>query len=95
MTKTTNKKGNQPMKTIGIIIIAVLFAACQTRMDNPHAQTTAALIQRQVELQQREADDDYGIMYGPTRWISHATDERASRKELQSINAELAGRTKS
>ena len=82
------------MKTIAIILIAVSLAACAARMDNPHAQTTAALFQRQAELQQREAENDYGIMYGPTRWISHATDERASRKELQAINVELAQRTK-
>jgi hypothetical protein len=74
------------------ISMTLFYTACETRMTNVHSQQTAALIQRRDELQNKEREDDYGIMYGPTRWISHATDERASRRELQAINSELAAR---
>jgi hypothetical protein len=46
-------------------------------------------------LKEKQKDDAYGVMYGPTRWISHAIDEKKSREELQSIDAELSNRTTS
>ena len=68
------------------------MTGCETRIDHPHAVSTAALTARKAELQEKEHDDAYGIMYGPTRWISHAIDEKKSRDELRSIDAELAQR---
>jgi hypothetical protein len=73
-------------------LVALLLTGCETRMTNPHATSTAALTQRKAYLQERERIDDYGIMYGPTRWISHAIDEKKSRDELRSIDAELEHR---
>jgi hypothetical protein len=73
-------------------LVALLLTGCETRMTNPHAASTAALTQRKAYLLERESIDDYGIMYGPTRWISHAIDEKKSRDELHSIDAELAQR---
>ena len=73
-------------------LVALLLIGCGTRMTNPHAASTAALTQRKAYLLERERIDDYGIMYGPTRWISHALDEKKSRDELRSIDAELGHR---
>jgi hypothetical protein len=73
-------------------IVALLLTGCETRIDNPHGASTAALTARQAYLQEKERDDAYGIYYGPMRWISHALDEKKSREELHSIDAELAGR---
>jgi hypothetical protein len=73
-------------------LVALLLSGCETRIDYPHAVSTAALTARKAELQEKEHDDAYGIMYGPTRWISHAIDEKKSRDELRSIDAELAQR---
>jgi hypothetical protein len=72
--------------------VALLLTGCETRIDNPHAVSTAALTARKVELQDKERDDAYGIYFGPTRWISHALDEKKSRDEVRSIDAELAQR---
>jgi len=73
-------------------LVALLLTGCETRIDNPHAVATAALTARKEELQEKERDDAYGIYFGPTRWISHALDEKKSRDELRSIDAELAQR---
>jgi hypothetical protein len=73
-------------------LVTLLLSGCETRMDNPHAVSTAALTARKAELQEKERDDAYGIYFGPTRWISHAIDEKKSRDELRSIDAELAQR---
>jgi hypothetical protein len=73
-------------------LFALLLTSCETPVDNPHAVSTAALTARKAELQEKEHDDAYGIFYGPTRWISHAIDEKKSRDELRSIDAELAQR---
>jgi hypothetical protein len=73
-------------------LVALLLIGCETRLNNPHAVSTAALTARKAELQEKEHDDAYGIYFGPTRWISHAIDEKKSRDELRSIDAELAQR---
>lgn len=73
-------------------LLALLLTGCETRIDNPHAVSTAALTARKVELQEKERDDAYGIYFGPTRWISQALDEKKFRDELRSIDAELAQR---
>jgi len=72
--------------------VALLLTGCETRLNNPHAVSTAALTARKAELQEKDRDDAYGIYFGPTRWISHAIDEKKSRDELRSIDAELAQR---
>jgi len=73
-------------------LVALLLTGCETRIDKPHAVSTAALTARKAELQEKERDDAYGIYYGPARWVSHALDEKKSRDELRSIDAELAQR---
>jgi len=73
-------------------LVALLLIGCEARIDNPHSLSTAALTQRKAYLLERERVDDYGIFYGPTRWISHALDEKKSRDELRSVDAELARR---
>jgi len=73
-------------------LVALILTDCETRIDNSHAVSTAALTTRKAELQTKERDDAYGIYFGPTRWISHALDEKKSRDELRSIDAELGHR---
>ena len=80
------------MKKTLTIGLAMLVIGCETRIDNPHAVSTTALTARKAELQEKERDDAYGIYYGPARWISHALDEKKSREELRSIDAELEHR---
>jgi hypothetical protein len=74
-------------------LVALLLTGCETRINSPHAVSTAALTGRKAELQEKECDDAYGIYWGPMRWISHAIDEKKSREELHSINAELEQRS--
>ena len=84
---------NRKRLTIALLLVTILsLIGCETRIDNPHSLSTAALTQRKAYLLERERVDDYGIFYGPTRWISHALDEKKSRDELHSIDAELAQR---
>jgi len=78
--------------TLAAALVALLLTGCETRIDNPRAASTAALTARKAELQEKERDDAYGIYYGPARWVSHALDEKKSRDELRSIDAELAQR---
>ena len=85
--RTTKKN-----KLAASALVALLLTGCETRLDNPHAVSTAALTARKAELQEKERDDAYGIYYGPARWISHALDEKKSRDELRSIDAELEHR---
>ena len=73
-------------------LVALLLTGCETRIDNPHAVSTAALTARRAELQEKERDDAYGIYFGPTRWISHALDEKKSRDERAAIDSELEHR---
>jgi len=75
-----------------VALVALLLTGCETRIKDPHGASTAALTARKVELQEKERDDAYGIYIGPTRWISHAIDEKKSRDELRSIDDELAQR---
>ena len=73
-------------------LVALLLTGCETRINNPHVVSTAALTARKAELQEKERDDAYGIYYGPARWISHALDEKKSREERAAIDAELEHR---
>ena len=81
--RTTKKN-----KLAASALVALLLTGCETRLDNPHAVSTA----RKAELQEKERDDAYGIYYGPARWISHALDEKKSRDERAAIDAELEHR---
>jgi len=65
-------------------LVALLLTSRETRINNAHAVSTAALTARKVELQEKERDDAHGIYYGPARWISQALDEETylSRFEL-------------
>jgi hypothetical protein len=38
------------------------------------------------------AEDDFGVAWGGSRWISHATEKSKTLKEEQEIEAELAHR---
>jgi len=73
-------------------LVALILTGCEARIDNPHAVSTATLTARKAELQEKKRDDAYGSYFGPTRWISHAIDEKKSRDELRSIDAELEHR---
>jgi membrane protein implicated in regulation of membrane protease activity len=86
----TMRKTKKNTLAAGALVALLLLTGCETRIDNPHAVSTAALTGRKAELQEKERNDAYGIYVGPTRWISHALDEKKSRDELRSIDAELA-----
>lgn len=68
-----------------------MLIGCASPIDTRTA-TTAELRKRYVEDNRKIKEDDLGCMWGPYRWISHATEERKVTKERQAIDAELMNR---
>jgi len=54
--------------------------------------STAELEQRRSEINRLIANDELGFYYGPTRWVSHAVEERNVNHEKRAIDSELARR---
>ena len=53
---------------------------------------TPALQHRNAEIQKQVDDDRLGYFWGPTRWISHAIQERNLKHDQAKIKQELVRR---
>jgi hypothetical protein len=73
------------------LTIALILVGCATPMDVRSA-STANLRARNTEIDHKIAEDDFGVAWGLSRWISHATEKSKTLKEKQEIEAELARR---
>ena len=72
-------------------VIALTLIGCATPIDVRTA-STSALQQRRAEINRKLAEDDLGVAWGVSRWISHAHEKGKVLKERQAIDAELARR---
>ena len=54
--------------------------------------STSALQHRNAEIQKQVADDRLGYFWGPTRWVSHAIQERNLKHDQAKIQQELVQR---
>jgi hypothetical protein len=60
-----------------------------------HTASTSELENRRVEIDRKIATDDFGLSWGATRWVSHATEKSKVLKEKEQIDAELLRRRRS
>lgn len=70
---------------------AFCLAGCSTGKDVRTA-SNAELVSRRNQINRKIAHDDFGISFGPSRWVSHATEKNKVLKEKQQIDAELLRR---
>jgi hypothetical protein len=73
------------------LTIASLLIGCATPID-VHSASTAQLQERRVDINRKLREDDLGVAWGMSRWISHASEKNKVLKERQAIDAELARR---
>jgi hypothetical protein len=67
---------------------AVCLAGCSTAM-NVHTASTSELKNRRTQIDRKIATDDFGLSWGLSRWVSHATEKNKVLKEKEQIDAEL------
>ena len=70
---------------------ALCLAGCSTTMD-VHTASTSELESRRTEINRKIATDDFGLSWGVSRWVSHATEKNKTLKEKEQIDAELLRR---
>ena len=70
---------------------AVCLAGCSTAM-NVHTASTSQLESQRIEIDREIATDDFGLSWGVSRWVSHATEKSKVLKEKEQIDAELLRR---
>ena len=67
------------------------LAGCSTARDM-HTASNSQLETRRNEINRKIAEDDFGLSFGLTRWVSHATEKNKVVKEKEQIDAELLRR---
>ena len=70
------------------------LAGCSTARD-VHTTSTSELESRRIEIDRKIATDDFGLSWGVSRWVSHATEKKKVLKEKEEIDAELLRRRRS
>ncbi len=73
---------------------AVCLASCSTTRD-VHTASDSELKSRRTEINRKIAANDFGLSWGLTRWVSHATEKNKVLKEKEQIDAELQRRRRS
>src|SRR4029077_16566864 len=73
---------------------ALCLAGCSTAMD-VHTASDSELKSRQNVINRKMATDDFGLSWGLSRWVSHATEKNKTLKEKEQIDAELLRRRRS
>jgi hypothetical protein len=76
-----------------LVLIAFILIGCAAQMD-VRSTSTAELERRRTEINRKLAEDDMGVAWGVTRWVSHASEKSNIIKEKQAIDAELLRRKK-
>jgi hypothetical protein len=86
---------NQSLPTLFVASCGILFlAGCSTPMD-VHTASNSQLKSRRIEINRKIATDDFGVSWGVSRWVSHATEKSKVLKEKEQIDAELLQRQRS
>jgi hypothetical protein len=74
------------------VIVTLLLIGCATQPIDMHSAATSELLERRAEINRKLGEDDFGVDWGVTRWISHAAEKNSVLKEKAVIDAELARR---
>src|SRR5437763_8006336 len=91
----TDKCLNQSLAALLVATCGVLFlVGCSTAMD-VHTASNSELESRRFKIDRKIATDDFGLSWGATRWVSHATEKNKVLKEKEQIDAELRRRRRS
>src|SRR5438067_13150827 len=86
---------NQPVAALLVASCGALcLAGCSTAMD-VHTASDSELRSRRIEINRKIAADDFGLSWGLSRWVSHATEKNKTLKEKEQIDAELLRRRRS
>jgi hypothetical protein len=75
---------------IGLLMLMLL--GCASQPVNVHSESTTELLDRRAEINRKLKEDDLGVAWGMTRWISHAAEKDSVLKERAAIDAELERR---
>jgi hypothetical protein len=74
-----------------LVASSLCLAGCSTARD-VHTASDSELKSRRNEINRQIAEDDFGLSFGLTRWVSHATEKNKVLKEKEQIDAELLRR---
>ena len=77
-----------------LLASSLCLAGCSTARDVRTA-SNSQLETRRNEINRKIAVDDFGLSFGLTRWVSHATEKNKVLKEKEQIDAELLRRRRS
>jgi hypothetical protein len=83
-------------QAVAALLVASCFclAGCSTPRD-VHTASNSELESRRIEIDRKIAADDFGVSWGVSRWISHASEKNKVLKEKEQIDAELLRRRRS
>ena len=84
---------NQSVAAV-LVASALCLAGCSTARD-VHTASDSELKSRRNEINRKIAEDDFGLSFGLSRWVSHATEKNKVLKEKDQIDAELLRRRRS
>jgi hypothetical protein len=73
------------------VAIALSLVGCATPI-KVHSASTTQLMERRAHIDRKLREDDLGVAWGISRWISHASEKHKMLKEREDIDAELAHR---
>jgi hypothetical protein len=76
-------------KRLGIALCLTLAGCVAPKVG---LMSTSALEHRNAEIQKQVDDDRLGYFWGPTRWVSHAIQERNLKHDQAKIKHELVQR---
>ena len=76
---------------ITFFIIGFTLTGCATPID-VHSASTPQLQERRAKIDRKLKEDDLGVAWGVSRWISHAHEKDKVLKERHAIDTELARR---
>ena len=74
------------------VTVMLLLIGCATQPLDMHSAGTSELFERRAKITRKLREDDFGVDWGMTRWISHAAEKNSVLKEKAAIDAELARR---
>src|SRR5262245_6832989 len=82
-------------QSVAALLVAgcLCLGGCSTA--DVHTASDSELKSRRNEINRKIAEDDFGLSFGLTRWVSHATEKNKTLKEKEQIDAELLRRQRS
>jgi hypothetical protein len=90
--KSTDEVRSILASTILAVGVALCFTLAGCVAPKVGLMSTSALQHRNAEIQKQVDDDRLGYFFGPTRWVSHAIQERNLKHDQAKIQQELVER---